>query len=570
MKFLDREIVSVHAAALVLGGAGMLSRVLGVLRDRLLSGQFGAGRELDIYYAAFQIPDFMAAVFLLGGASAAVLPVFQEYAGWNPALARRFIRALALAFLAGAGVLSLAAFAVSPFLIPLLTPGFSAREQELVSALTRIMLVSPVLLGLSGIFSAVVQARKRFFAYAAAPIFYNAGIIAGILFLVPGWGVIGLGGGVALGALLHLATQWAGARPVGFPETRSFLPVGIGSLYAEQWKGIRAVAALALPRALALSLTQITLLVFVAIASLFSAGTVAVFMLAQNLFFVPIGVFGLSYAVALFPRLSGAALCGSGDEFFAGLRTGVRGILFWVAPAAALTVVLRAHIVRAALGTGAFSWEDTRLTAAALAVLAAAMAAGALQTLFIRAFYALGETRRPLAAGACASVFSVALALGGAALLMRNDGMGLLLAQVFRIADLPHREVLGLALGFSGGMIVYTALLWRLLLSAVERRFGMGHDRSWSGRELWHIAAAAMAAGAAAYAVRASFSEVLPLITFVRVLAQGAAAAAAGLVVYWAILLWLGNEEVAVLRRHTMRRLFSLRILPAYWDVDTK
>lgn len=560
MRFLHREVATVHAAALMLGTAGLASRAMGVLRDRLLAAAFGAGRELDIYYAAFQIPDFMAVLFLLGGASAAVVPVFQEYLAADREKARAFILMLARWFLCGSVAACAAAFFAAPYLLPLLTPGFSGEERHLAVTLTRVMLLSPILLGLSAIMSAVVQASQRFFAYAVAPLLYNLGIICGILFFAPRWGVPGLGAGVLLGALLHLMIQAAAAREILFTERKKS-----AAAVSDVAHGLRRVVLLSVPRVLALSLSQATAVVLLAIATTFAPGSVAVFMLAHNLFFVPVGVWGISFAVALFPRLTQSALQGSGARFAAELVAGARGILFWVIPAAMLAIVLRAHVVRAALGAGAFSWEDTRLTAAVLAALAVAIPAASLQTLFIRAFYALGNTRLPLVVSAVSSVWTVALALLFALLLGRQDGMAEILARVFRIADMPHREVLGLGIGFSSGLMVNTLALGWLLARSVERRFGVRI----AGGEVWRMTAAAAIGGIAAYLVRVSFSETLPLITFARVLAQGAVAAGAGFGVYWAMLTWFGSEEVAILRRSAARRLFSVGILPKAWGDST-
>lgn len=558
LNFLNHEISSVHAAALILGAAGLLSRLLGVLRDRLLAAEFGAGRELDIYYAAFQIPDFMSVLFLLGAASAAILPIFQKYLLEDRQKARDFIAGLTVVFFIGAGLAAVAAFFAAPLLVRLVAPGFSASEREFTTILTRLMLVSPILFGLSGIFSVVIQSFGRFFVYALAPVLYNLGIIIGIAFLVPIFGIYGLGFGVGLGALAHFLLQFGSSVRLGFRPT-------VWSGTPNSWVGVRRVIALSFPRVLAMSFTQLTGLILVAIGSAMAEGSVAVFNLSQNLAFVPIGIFGVSYATALFPRLSAAALRHSGEDFFRELFIGVRSILFWVAPSAALFLVLRAHIVRVALGGGVFSWEDTRLTAAVLAALAVSMAAVALQTVLIRGFYALGNTWTPLAVNAAASVFSVGLAVGTGALLSSPAPAGRGLATLFRIADLPHPEVLGLGIGFAAGAIVNSVLLYILLLRRASTALRAASDTG-SGGESWKIIAAAIAAAGVGYLVRASFSETLPLITFIRVLAQGIAAAAAGAAAYAAILTVLGSEELQSLRRSAVRRLFSVGILPKSWE----
>ena len=563
---LNHEMSSVHAAALILGAAALLSRFLGVVRDRLLASHFGASRELDIYYAAFQIPDFLSVLFLLGAASAAILPVFERLVSRDRERARVFISALAALFLIVSSAVCLAAFFAIPRIIPIVAPGFSLQDQARAAALTRLMLVSPVLLGLSGIFSVAVQSFGRFAAYAAAPILYNLGIISGIVFLTPRFGIAGLGVGVAAGALLHCVLQiwvasrlgfeldvWASARRIFLRERQ---------MRRELWEVVRVSG----PRALSVGMSQLTIVALVAVGSLLVGGSVTIFNLAQNLYFVPIGIFGVSYATAVFPRLARAASASSGDDFFREFFSGVRSILFWAAPAAALFLVLRAHIVRLTLGAEAFSWDDTRLTAAVLAALCFAMAAGALRTFLVRGFYALGNTRIPLAVNAVASLVSVALAVAAARALGEGSLAGRALAEVFRIGDLPHPGVLGLGVGFAAGTVVDICALYFLLTRKAAHTFGRSPGIPGPGREIAKIAAAAVIAGLVAYGARAGFSETLPLITFARVLGQGAAAAGAGFAVYWAMLAWLGNEDVALIGRAITRRLFSLRILPPYWD----
>lgn len=564
IAFLQSEIASVHAAALILGGAGLLSRALGVVRDRMLAARFGAGRELDIYAAAFNIPDFMSVLFLLGGASAAILPVFQEHLARDREKAREFISALSTLFLTGATVVSVAAFFASGLIMPVIVPGFTLDEQAMTATLARLMLLSPILLGLSSIFSVVVQSFQRFYVYAAAPLFYNLGIIAGILFLVPRFGVIGIAGGVVAGALLHMSLQAYAIASLGF-EPRFFRTLAHMRELASSFGGdIRRVALIAAPRVLAVSLAHLTLLMLHAIGSTLAAGSVAILSFAQNLYFVPVGVFGVSYAIAIFPRLARAAAARHGEDFSRELADGIRSILFWAAPSAALFIVLRAHVVRVALGAGAFSWEDTRLTAAVLAALSVAIVAGALQTLLIRAFYALGNTWIPLAVNAAASLFSITLAFFLTQALGASSPFSRMLVTLFRIGDLARPEVLGLGMGFAVGMLIDVGVLYFVLMAYTGRI--LGRARTALAPDAAKIVAASIAAGVAAYAVRVSFSGALPLVTFVRVLTQGAISATAGFAAYFGILTLMGSEDVVMLRRVVARRLFSLRLLPKYWD----
>lgn len=566
LNFLDHEISNIHSAALILGAAGLLSRVLGVFRDRLLAGSFGAGRELDAYYAAFQIPDFMATIFLLGAGTAAILPMFQEELTRDREGARRLISHLSLLFILGSAGLSLVIFFLAPYLMRLVAPGFSVEERALTVLLTRIMLLSPILLGLSNIFSSVVQSFQRFLSYAAAPVFYNIGIIIGIVVLVPWWGTAGLGVGVALGALLHFLTQFQSMARLGFtprlaPHFRDFWQSWGRTIFSGKVGG---VIALSFPRVLSVAVSQITLLILIAIGSTLAEGSISVLQLARNLFYVPIGVFGVSYAVAIFPRLSTAYIQKNAGEFFHELFIGIRTILFWLAPSLVLFIVLRAHIVRTALGSGLFSWEDTRLSAAVLAALSLAMLAEGLSSLIIKGYYALENTWAPFFINVGASILSVALALWLAATLAVPTALGAALADIFRIADLPHQEVLGLALGFSLGLLVNVLVLYWMLARTAKKSFG--RKERFPPGAVFKIAMASALAGLAAYAVRVSFSETLPLITFSRVITQGVIAGVMGFSVYFGSLFLMKDEEVYSVWNSLRRRFFRVRVLPKHWD----
>lgn len=558
-SFLNNEITSIHSAALLLGAAGLLSRILGVFRDRLLAGQFGAGRELDIYYAAFQIPDFMSVVFLIGAGSAAILPVFQDHLAKDKNEARRLISELTTLFLAASIGLGVIIFLTAPLLLSLVVPGFSESERALAATLTRIMILSPILLGMSSIFSSVIQSFQRFLAYALAPILYNIGIILGIVVFLPLWGLAGLAAGVVLGALFHVGIQFQAIGELGFRPSFVALRSNLSS-------GVRSVMRLSFPRVVSVSITHLTILVLTAIGSTLVAGSIAVFQLAQNLFFVPIGIFGVSYAVAVFPRMHRAYIIRDAELFFHELFLGIRTILFWIVPSAIIFLVLRAHIVRVALGAGAFSWEDTRLSAAVLAILALAMWAEGIASLLIKGYYSLENTWKPLVINVVASMGAVALAFITTRLLASSSSFTWFLTYLFRIPDLPHPEVLGLALGYGIGISLNILFLYRSLKKLSQTTFGI--DRPFPLPALAKIVAAALLGGAAAYGVRTSFSETLPLITFLQVLGQGVLAGATGFGVYFGTLYLLKSEEMLSLINAFGRRLFKIGILPSHWDGD--
>ena len=184
-NILNTQTKSISLASLILMGSYFTSALLGLLRDRLLAANLGAGNESEIYYAAFTIPDFIALILVFGAISAAIIPIFSSYLVKSKKEAWVYASNLFnifLSFLIGAGIL-LMIFA--PYLISLVAPGFSEESKAMTVVLMRIMLLSPIILGISNIISGILQVFHRFLVTALAPLFYNIGIIIGILFFLP-------------------------------------------------------------------------------------------------------------------------------------------------------------------------------------------------------------------------------------------------------------------------------------------------------------------------------------------------------------------------------------------------
>jgi len=237
--------------------------------------------------------------------------------------------------------------------------------------------------------------------YASAPVLYNVGIIAGIVFLMPRFGIEGVAYGVIIGALLHLLIQVPVVIKHGlFPRF----------LLKLDWMEIKDVVLLSLPRTITLSATHLTLIVLVAIASLMDEGSIAIFNFSFNLQSVPLAIIGVSYSVAAFPTLARFFSNGQREKFAEHIIAATRHIIFWSTPAIVLFIVLRAQIVRTILGSGEFDWSDTRLTAAALAVFVVSILAQALQLLFVRAYYAAGRTMVPLVVNIGSATIIIVLA----------------------------------------------------------------------------------------------------------------------------------------------------------------
>ena len=400
-KIFNSQTKTVTFAAVLLGTSALISRFLGLIRDRLLAGKFGAGEELDIYFAAFRIPDFVYGILIMGGVAAVFLPVFSEYfkKGENKEDAWKFVNNLLNCFLILlvliCGILAL----FTPLLINFIAPGFSSENKELAIALTRIMFISPIFFGISSIFSGVLHYFNRFLAYSIAPVIYNLGIIFGILFLVPRFGLYGLAFGVILGAFLHWLLQFPAARNSGY----RYLPL----LNFKNF-GLIKVFKLMVPRTIGAAAYHINLIVITAIASTLTAGSIAIFNFANNLQYFPIGLIGVSFSVAVFPVLARTWTFGLKEEFFKTFSSTFRQILFLIIPTSFLIFILRAQIVRIILGTGEFGWLETRLTAACLGIFSLSIFAASLIPFLVRVFYSFQDTKNPLVV----SLISMALNVG--------------------------------------------------------------------------------------------------------------------------------------------------------------
>ena len=497
------SIDNIGWAAVIVGFSSFISRFLGVFRDHILAGQFGAGDELDIYYAAFRVPDLIFNLLVLGALSAGFIPIFvnlldksEGQAGDNQA-AWRFTNIVINFLLIILILLSIIGIVLAPQIIKAITPGFSAEKLSKTVELGRLMFLSPLLLGLSGIVGGVLQSFKRFFAYSLSPIFYNLGIIVGALFLVPRVGLIGLAWGVVIGALLHLLVQVPTLRHLGF-RYRFIL----------DWrdKYLRQIGRIMVPRTLGLAVSQLNLLAMAVLASKLASGSLAVFNLANNLQSFPVGIFGLSFAVAAFPTMS--ALVSEPEKLKVSLAATIRQTLFLVIPSTVIILGLRAQIIRVILGSGRFDWQDTILTMRTLSYFGISIFAQSLNAILVRVFYAYKDSATPF----WISLVSV----------MVNISLAWLLSEQLGVA--------GLALAFSVGSIVNFILLWIFLRAKAPvldiRVIGSG--------ALKMIIAAAIS-GLALMETKKIIAPLVNMRTFWGIFGQLCGAAAVAAIVYVAI-----------------------------------
>jgi len=386
-SFLNSKSKTIASAAMILGAASLISRILGLVRDRILAGTFGAGDELDIYYAAFRIPDLVFSLLVIGAISAGFIPVFIGYLSKDKEkswyLANSVLNIIVLAVIIASAVLII----FTPWLMRLLAPGFSPEKLAQTIPLSRVMFLSPLFLALSAVFGGILQSFRRFLVYSLGPIMYNLGIILGVMFLVKPFGLIGLAYGVVLGSFLMAVIKIPTAYLCGY----RWQPI-----LDFKFSGVKRVFKMMPPRIINLALHQITVVVITIIASFLVVGSLAIFSLAYNILTFPLGIFGISFTIAAFPKISELAQKKNKRGFVKIFSTTVRQILFFVLPSSVLLIVLKNQIIEVVFGTGRFGSDDIVTTAQTMAYLSISLFAQSLIFLFMRGFFAWEDAKTPL------------------------------------------------------------------------------------------------------------------------------------------------------------------------------
>jgi putative peptidoglycan lipid II flippase len=511
-------------AGLIVAGAFFLSRVLGWVRLIVITNLFGdRPAELDAYFAAFRLPDAIFQLVAAGALSSAMIPVLaglfqrgEEQRAWRVVSTVTNLMLLALIVLAGV----VAVWA--PDIVPLVTPGFDMVGTELTVRLTRIMLLSPVILALGAIASSVLNARGRFGAAAAAPVVYNLAIIGGALILGPYIGIEALAVGVVVGSLLHLAIQ---LRPLSAERFRLSFNIDLGDASARQ------VLLLMAPRAFGLGAYQVTFMVNTMLATGVGLGAVTAYNVAFTVMQIPIGVIGFPLGVVLLPSMSRALASGSVREFGQLVVRSLRLLLYVMLFITAVAIVLRRQVVTLLFDYG-LDEATLALSADTLSFLLLGLAAHSLVIVLARAFYSGHDTRTPVLTALTDVVVSVGVAL------LTVGSLGLS----------------GIALGLTAGAWFEATLLGLLLWN---RTPGAGLESMI--RPLLQFGGGAILAGLSALSV-VRLTE--PLIGVepgkLELIGQMAAAASAAALVYalytWALRIPELSQSLALLRAQLRRR----------------
>ena len=519
---VNKKSGNLVSAAIILGIASLLSRVVGLVRERVFTTTFGAGDTFDAFLAAFRVPDLIFNLIVIGALSAAFIPLFTDKLvnGGRKAKeeAHEFASAVLTSILLVVGVLSLLYAIIAPWIVPIITPGFTGDKLALTVMLSRIMALQPILLGLSFVFSGILNSYKKFLAYALAPVIYNIGIIFGVLFLVPWMGVAGLGVGVVIGAFLHMLVQLPSVLGLGYRVRFSFL---------SSRKDVVALWRMMIPRMFGLAAQQVNLIVVTVIGSNLVTGSITAFHLANNIQYVPVGIFGLAFAQAAFPTLAEQYSRKQKQAFITTLTKSFRYILFFVIPVSLYFYMLRSQIVRVLFGDGAFDWEDTFLTFETFGFLLVSVFAQATIPLLARAFYVQQDTKTPVIISFLSIVLNVVLAL--------------FLSPVYGVQ--------GLAIAFSASAIVNLMML----LGVLHWQLGEFRDKEVL-ISLVRISFATIIGAIALQFLKYPIASVVNMQMFWGVASQMAGTFIGGVIVYLLVCWMLGSDELVALRKYLPKK----------------
>ena len=547
-NFFSKEINGLHEAAYLLGFFALLCQLLALVRDRILAATFGAGHDLDMYYSAFRIPDFIFVMVASLVGISVLVPFIIEKVNIIQEATKKFIDNIFSAFFLLIILVSFITFFLAPYLVPMIFKGFPAKDFPELIMLTRILLLSPILLGLSNFFGSITQVYKRFVIYSISPMVYNLGIIIGVIFLHPIFGLRGVVYGVVLGALLHLLIQIPFVIRQGmFPKLKINF----------DWPEIRKVITLSVPRTFTLGIAQITTIFLIAMATFMKDGSVTVFNFSINMQSVTLSIIGVSYSIAAFPTLAKFFVEKQMTKFLAEMVTSARHIIFWSIPISILFIVLRAQVVRTILGSGEFNWDSTRLTAAALALFSFSALAQGLILLFVRGYYAMGNTKKPLIIGTISGVFIVVLSYLFVKLFASYLVFQDFIESLFRVSDIQGTSVLMLALGYSLGISINCILLW----VCFGRQFS-GFTKALR-KTLLHTFSASVIMGFVSYLGLNIFDDLFNINTTSGIFMQGFLSGVLGIIAGIIIIKLLKNQELEEIWITLHHKIWKVKPLPA-------
>ncbi len=429
-------------STLIVGIASLLSRVLGLLRSTLLASFYGATESAglaDCYQASFTLPDIIYNLIVLGAISIVLVPYFSasiqkkdnnDLDTKSSALLNFFFLLITL--------FSIIAWIFAPFFVKeLLIRGWTDQTKiDLTIKLTRIMLLQPIFMSLSGILGAYINSKEKYTSYSLAMLSYNAGIIGGIVFLSGPFGIEGVAWGTVIGSFMQFSIQAIGVFMTGF-KYKLILP--------QFNKEFRDLFLIAIPRIIAIGSEQFVRFFFTYLGSFIFTGSIIIFSYAENFSMVPFGMVAVSLSTTAFPIFSKLFAENKFDTMLFSLFDTLRMLLFFIVPITIIMMILRFEIIDILLGYNKFSSNDTMITANALLTYMIGIPFYSITIVLAKYFYAQKKTFEPMLISLISSAITV-------------------LVCFILIKNLPAQMgVTGLTIGRSTGYALQAILLFYML-----------------------------------------------------------------------------------------------------------
>jgi putative peptidoglycan lipid II flippase len=530
---------SSRAASFLIAAGILLSRLVGLIRNRVVATYFGAGMHADVLSAGLRMPNVLQNLLGEGTLSASFIPVYSSLLGQGRTReAGRLAGAMFALLLGVAGVVALLGVLLAPVFVTIFTPGFTGHQRELMIDFVRIIFPMTGVLVLSAWALGILNSHRKFFIPYFAPVMWNVAIISAF---------IGFHSRVSLDGLL-MAAGW-GALAGGFLQFGIQLPWvlklerEIRLSTGRTDSAFKEVLRNAGPAIMGRGVVQVSTYVDMILASLLGLGAVARIQFAQTLYVLPVSLFGMSVAAAELPEL--AREHGGGTEVLRERAVAAaRRVSFFVVPSFVAFILLGQVIVAGIYGAGRFSEADVIAVWLILAAYSMGLLASTSTRIYQSAFFALRDTKTP---ARVATLRVLTAAIFGAVLMLQFQPI------TIRSLTIPGGlftdvRVAGSALGPVGlalGAAVGAWLEWTLLYRSLRKRIGE------VGAGLSHLArmfGAALIAAAAGYGVKAALGPLHPIIIAVLVLGTFG-------VVYFGVARALGLSEARVVMDSVMRRL---------------
>lgn len=510
LKSLNKTVMG---GAILISVFSVLSKILGLIRDRMLASNFGAGQILDSYFAAFRVPDFIFNSLILGALASAFVPVFVKLSRDDEKYAIKVSNSILNIITIILSALCLIAFLNVSMLVKFLAPGFNYFQLALTSRLTSIMLISVVVFGLGSVMGSILNSKKTYIAYSIAPVFYNIGLIAGII-ASKYFGYDMLAWGVVLGAVLHFLIQLISVIKLGWKYE---------FVFNFKDSSVIRIFKLMIPRTFGLVVNQINQVVITIIASSLVAGSISVFYFGLNLQSFVVSIFGVSVAVAIFPVLSEFVGNDSYENLKTYLEKNLRKITFFVLPISMFMILTKFEIVKIILGAGSFNLQNINYTSNVLGIFCISLIFQCISAIVARAFYAYENTKTPVIIGVISLVANI----------------------IFCFVLSKIMGVMGIALGFSISNIL-NCLLLIIMLSIKYKVFDVRNFSRYFLKVFFNCVIIFIFV----YIIRFIYIKYIGIESFIKVLAEFVILFIIGFALYYFVSVYEKLDEVQFIKKY--------------------